>query len=79
MNWAKAFHTLKSFLESKSQNSVRTPNLGTHLPLPAPRGQASATLSVPTAATGGAANSPKGSHRDVRPLSMTGHVYRAGA
>ena len=25
MNWAKAFHTLISFLESKSQNSVRTP------------------------------------------------------
>ena len=26
MNWAKAFHTLKSFLESRSQNSVLPPS-----------------------------------------------------
>ena len=28
LKWAKAFHTLKTFVESKSQNSVRTPNSG---------------------------------------------------
>ena len=57
----------------------RLSRLGTYLALHAPRGQASVRSSTPAAAAGEAAGSLHGSHREVRPLSMAGGVYRAGS